>query len=151
MNLISGKGEISSRLPAFSLFLPGTCPNTRDRRKRPKRRIRATGHCAPANAVKKMHRRPRKIYLVPNKVDDGIRDLLGPLRHWWSGRSEPFGTEFPHKGAFCLARRLADWLTSPGGQPAIGSYEIHGEQALPPMGRSSKVKVSPELPVRSSS
>ncbi len=32
MNLISGKGETSSRLPAFSLFLPGTCPNTRDRR-----------------------------------------------------------------------------------------------------------------------
>jgi hypothetical protein len=35
MNLISGKGETSSRLPAFSLFLPGTCPNTRDRRKDP--------------------------------------------------------------------------------------------------------------------
>src|SRR5580692_4262470 len=33
MNLISGKGETSSRLPAFSLFLPGTCPNTRDRRR----------------------------------------------------------------------------------------------------------------------
>jgi hypothetical protein len=33
MNLISGKGETSSRLPAFSLFLPGTCPNNRDRRK----------------------------------------------------------------------------------------------------------------------
>jgi hypothetical protein len=32
MNLISGKGETNSRLPAFSLFLPGTCPNTRDRR-----------------------------------------------------------------------------------------------------------------------
>jgi hypothetical protein len=32
MNLISGKGETSSRLPAFSLFLPGTCPNNRDRR-----------------------------------------------------------------------------------------------------------------------
>ena len=32
MNLISGNGETSSRLPAFSLFLPGTCPNTRDRR-----------------------------------------------------------------------------------------------------------------------
>jgi hypothetical protein len=31
--LISGKGETSSRLPAFSLFLPGTCPNNRDRRK----------------------------------------------------------------------------------------------------------------------
>src|ERR1700757_3500363 len=31
MNLISGKGETSSRLPAFSLFLPGTCPNNRDR------------------------------------------------------------------------------------------------------------------------
>jgi hypothetical protein len=28
-----GKGETSSRLPAFSLFLPGTCPNTRDRRR----------------------------------------------------------------------------------------------------------------------
>src|SRR3984893_14063859 len=34
MNLISGKGETSSRLPAFSLFLPGTCPNNRDRRRR---------------------------------------------------------------------------------------------------------------------
>jgi adenylate cyclase len=32
MNLISGKGETSSRLPAFSLFLPGSCPNYRDRR-----------------------------------------------------------------------------------------------------------------------
>jgi hypothetical protein len=31
--LISGKGETSSRLPAFSLFLPGSCPNYRDRRK----------------------------------------------------------------------------------------------------------------------
>jgi hypothetical protein len=33
MNLISGKGETSSRLPAFSLFLPGTCPNNRDPRR----------------------------------------------------------------------------------------------------------------------
>src|ERR1700745_1284630 len=32
MNLISGSGETSSRLPAFSLFLPGSCPNYRDRR-----------------------------------------------------------------------------------------------------------------------
>jgi hypothetical protein len=32
--LISGKGETSSRLPAFSLFLPGSCPNYRDRRSR---------------------------------------------------------------------------------------------------------------------
>ena len=32
MNLISGKGETSSRLPAFSLFLPESCPNYRDRR-----------------------------------------------------------------------------------------------------------------------
>ena len=32
MNLISGKGETTSRLPAFSLFLPGSCPNYRDRR-----------------------------------------------------------------------------------------------------------------------
>ena len=35
MNLIPGKGETSSRLPAFSLFLPGSCPNNRDRRSRP--------------------------------------------------------------------------------------------------------------------
>ena len=34
MNLISGKGETSSRLPAFSLFLPGSCPNNRDRRRK---------------------------------------------------------------------------------------------------------------------
>ncbi|TMK37974.1 MAG: hypothetical protein E6G70_30535 [Alphaproteobacteria bacterium] len=34
MNLISGNGETSSRLPAFSLLLPGTCPNNRDRRSR---------------------------------------------------------------------------------------------------------------------
>jgi hypothetical protein len=33
MNLISGNLETSSRLPAFSLFLPGSCPNTRDRRR----------------------------------------------------------------------------------------------------------------------
>ena len=33
MNLISGKGETSSRLPAFSLFLPRTCPNDRHRRR----------------------------------------------------------------------------------------------------------------------
>jgi hypothetical protein len=32
MNLISGKGETSSRLPALSLFLPGSCPNNRNRR-----------------------------------------------------------------------------------------------------------------------
>jgi hypothetical protein len=35
MNLISGKGETSSRLPAISLFLPGSCPNYRDRRSQP--------------------------------------------------------------------------------------------------------------------
>src|SRR5260370_23365111 len=34
MNLISGNDQTSSRLPAFSLFLPGTCPNNRDRRTR---------------------------------------------------------------------------------------------------------------------
>src|SRR5208337_5194623 len=32
MNLISGNGGTSSRLPPFSLFLPGSCPNNRDRR-----------------------------------------------------------------------------------------------------------------------
>jgi hypothetical protein len=37
MNLISGNGETSSRLPAFSLLLPGTCPNNRDRRIRKSR------------------------------------------------------------------------------------------------------------------
>src|SRR5215467_13301979 len=32
MNLISGNDQTSNRLPAFSLFLPGSCPNYRDRR-----------------------------------------------------------------------------------------------------------------------
>src|SRR3954463_2609369 len=32
MNFISGNGETSSRLPAFSLLLPGSCPNNRNRR-----------------------------------------------------------------------------------------------------------------------
>jgi phosphoglucomutase len=32
MNLISGNDQTSSRLPAFSLFFPGSCPNNRDRR-----------------------------------------------------------------------------------------------------------------------
>src|SRR5499427_5471945 len=32
MILISGNGEITSRLYAFSLFFPGSCPNNRDRR-----------------------------------------------------------------------------------------------------------------------
>src|SRR5215469_3005900 len=32
MNLISGNDQTSSRLPVFSLSLPGTCPNNRDRR-----------------------------------------------------------------------------------------------------------------------
>ena len=37
MNLISGKGETNSRLPGpFSLFLPGSCPNNRNRCKRRK-------------------------------------------------------------------------------------------------------------------
>jgi hypothetical protein len=31
-NLISGNDESSSRLPDFSLFLPGSCPNNRNRR-----------------------------------------------------------------------------------------------------------------------
>src|SRR5215471_17780480 len=32
MILISGNGEITSRLYAFSFFFPGSCPNNRDRR-----------------------------------------------------------------------------------------------------------------------
>src|SRR5215469_15332671 len=32
MILISGNGEITSRLYAFSLFFPESCPNNRDRR-----------------------------------------------------------------------------------------------------------------------
>src|SRR6185312_6814155 len=32
MSFISGNGETTSRLLDFSLFLPGTCPNNRDRR-----------------------------------------------------------------------------------------------------------------------
>jgi len=31
-NFVSGNDQPSSRLPAFSLFFPGSCPNNRDRR-----------------------------------------------------------------------------------------------------------------------
>src|SRR5689334_17482860 len=41
MNLISGNGETSSRPTVFSLFLPGTCPNNRDRRKQRKNKDNA--------------------------------------------------------------------------------------------------------------
>jgi tungstate transport system substrate-binding protein len=34
--------------------------------------------------------------------------------------------------------RLADWLTSPEGQSAIGSYEIHGEQLFHPSAAAPK-------------
>src|SRR5947209_16898498 len=48
INLISGKGETSSRLPGpFSLFLPGSCPNNRNRcryRYDEGTRTRALGH-----------------------------------------------------------------------------------------------------------
>jgi hypothetical protein len=44
MNLISGNREISSRPSAFSLFLPGSSPNTRDRR-RVQHRRQVAGSC----------------------------------------------------------------------------------------------------------
>jgi hypothetical protein len=44
MKLISGNLETSSRLPAFSLFLPGRCPNTRDRRSPCAVTLRLRGH-----------------------------------------------------------------------------------------------------------
>ena len=44
MNLISGKGETSSRLPAFSLFLPGSRPNNRYRRNAQFLRMRSRLH-----------------------------------------------------------------------------------------------------------
>jgi len=34
-NFVSGNDQPSSRLPAFSLFFPGSCPNNRDRRTLP--------------------------------------------------------------------------------------------------------------------
>jgi tungstate transport system substrate-binding protein len=36
------------------------------------------------------------------------------------------------------ARRLADWLTSPEGQRAIGGYELHGEQLFRPSAAAPK-------------
>jgi tungstate transport system substrate-binding protein len=37
-----------------------------------------------------------------------------------------------------LARRLADWLTSPEGQSAIGAYEVNGEQLFHPSAAAPK-------------
>ena len=36
------------------------------------------------------------------------------------------------------ARRLAEWLISPEGQSAIGSYEMHGEQLFHPSAAAPK-------------
>jgi tungstate transport system substrate-binding protein len=36
------------------------------------------------------------------------------------------------------ARRLADWLASPGGQAAIGAYELNGEQLFHPSAAAPK-------------
>src|SRR6201984_3087771 len=51
MKLISGKGETSSRLPAFSLFLPGSCPNYQDRRSLRERRLGSDAPCAILFAI----------------------------------------------------------------------------------------------------
>src|SRR5947207_8427393 len=42
MNLISGNDQTSSRLPIFSLLLPESCPNNRDRRTIPVREKRVS-------------------------------------------------------------------------------------------------------------
>ena len=56
MNLISGNRETSSRLPAFSLFLPGSCPNNRDRRTAPAR-WRGSGRIQKRSVEHASHRR----------------------------------------------------------------------------------------------
>ena len=56
MNLISGKGETSSRLPAFSLFLPGSCPNYRDRPTSPQIRAQAFGEAVDPHRLERLAR-----------------------------------------------------------------------------------------------
>src|ERR1700756_3397322 len=78
MNLISGKGETSSRLPAFSLFLPGSCPNYRDRRTlRPP---------APRGRVI----RPREFWTAFLCISAELRDCIAILR-WGCVLGATFG------------------------------------------------------------
>jgi hypothetical protein len=65
MILISGNGEISSRLHAFSLFLPESCPNNRDHRsyrliESPLNRLHQTLPCSLAG----LHRLKVELLLV---------------------------------------------------------------------------------------
>ena len=71
MNLISGKGETSSRLPAFSLFLPGSCPNYRDRRSNTIAALAATGRvCVRPNRHLCVN------WLLAEKKTDGLPLVL---------------------------------------------------------------------------
>ena len=71
MNLISGNLETSSRLPVFSLFLPGSCPINRDRRSAlrpaaghlpPRRHLGCLrpGRCRPSHTLGPRSRPPRR-------------------------------------------------------------------------------------------
>ena len=54
---------------------------------------------------------------VKAKTHDGVVEVTIPLPP--EAKQEP-------------ARRLADWLSSPDGQAAIGAYEVNGEQLFHP-------------------
>src|SRR6516225_4109954 len=56
-NFVSGNDQPSSRLPAFSLFFPGSCPNNRDRR----RELLARSLTGPLCEPREQHQQPRNV------------------------------------------------------------------------------------------
>src|ERR1700719_3257694 len=85
MNLISGKGETSSRLPAFSLLLTGSCPNYRERRW-------MTRHNADAADVEQEAFLRAFRYFDSYRGDDAKSWVLKIVRrtcYSWLGRNRP--------------------------------------------------------------
>src|SRR5262245_14600235 len=70
MILISGNGETSSRLDAFSLFFPGSCPNNRDRR---------IPRIDQADVVAGLRERVND----PHKQNQGAASLCGPAAFFY--------------------------------------------------------------------
>ena len=126
MNLISGKGETSSRLPGpFSLFLPGSCPNNRNRRSYRKTEETIVGST-------RLHSFP-----IPASIrHHDERTRCSQLRHFldWRGPAAEFvfekkaGDRFRNRFAgirwktTCLTRISIEYVVPSPGMP-LGGFD----------------------------
>src|SRR6516164_271113 len=86
MNLISGNDETSSRLPAFSLFLPGSCPNNRDRRSsEPRGAMFSFLPAASPKALKAIRQTVRRwaLHRRSDKALDDLARMFNPYIQGW--------------------------------------------------------------------